>query len=202
MGSLEPKQGSIPLDPSAEVAELSHTEWLRAALDAYEARLVRYATRILGERERAQDVVQEVFLRLWKADRELVSPRLAPWLYAVCRNRALEIVRKDGRMQMQLGTPDGLAGGATAPAQAEQLERRETLSEVRVAMSHLPERQQEVIRLRFEEGLSYREIGEVTGDSVSNVGYMLHTAIRKIREQLGRAEQTEGRPEQGQGGAR
>ena len=51
-------------------------------------------------------------------------------------------------------------------------------------LATLSANQQEVIRLRFQSGLSYREIGRVTGLSVTNVGYLIHTAIKTIRERL------------------
>ena len=51
-------------------------------------------------------------------------------------------------------------------------------------LAHLPDRQKEILRLKFQCGLSYREIGEITSVSTSNVGYLIHTAIRTIREEL------------------
>ena len=51
-------------------------------------------------------------------------------------------------------------------------------------LADLPDNQQEVVRLKFQDNLSYRDIAEVTGLSVSNVGYLLHMAVKRLREQL------------------
>ena len=63
-------------------------------------------------------------------------------------------------------------------------ERREGAGNALQALALLPENQQEVIRLRFQNGLSYKEIAGVTKLSVSNVGYLIHTGIKAIREKL------------------
>ena len=64
------------------------------------------------------------------------------------------------------------------------LERQETLGQATAALAGLPANQQEVIRLKVLDGLSYREISGVTGLSVSNVGFLIHQGIKTIREQL------------------
>jgi RNA polymerase sigma-70 factor (ECF subfamily) len=65
------------------------------------------------------------------------------------------------------------------------LENREATSDVQKVIATLPDNQQEVIRLRFQNSLSYREISKVTNLSVTNVGYLIHTAIKTIQQKLG-----------------
>ena len=67
---------------------------------------------------------------------------------------------------------------------AETTETRELHQAALELLAELPEHQQEVVRLKFQSGLSYREIGDVTGLSVSNVGYLLHVALKTIRQRL------------------
>ena len=64
----------------------------------------------------------------------------------------------------------------------EMLEQRETEDRAIALLDRLPETQQEVIRLKFQNELSYREIADITGHSVSNVGFLLHTGIKRLRE--------------------
>jgi RNA polymerase sigma-70 factor (ECF subfamily) len=66
-----------------------------------------------------------------------------------------------------------------------KLEAEETSSGVAEKIESLPDNQREVIRLKFQQGLSYKEISAVTGLSVSNVGFLIHTGIKRVRENLG-----------------
>ena len=61
-------------------------------------------------------------------------------------------------------------------------------SDLAAALSRLSANQQEVIRLKFQHGLKYREIAEVTGLSVTNVGFLIHTGIKKLRDALGESQ--------------
>jgi RNA polymerase sigma factor (sigma-70 family) len=157
--------------------------WVRAVVERYECQLVRYAARITGDVERGRDVVQDAFLRLWREDRAKVDGHLAEWLYTVCRNRALDVHRKEKRMQ-PLSPEKAAIQTSSEPDQAVVAENRDAADRVRRLLQALPENQQEVVRLKFQAGLSYREISRVTELSVSNVGYLIHTAIRTLRRQL------------------
>ena len=72
--------------------------WVRAAVDRFEGPLTTYACRLIGDRDRACDVVQDTFLKLCLQDRAWVDSHLAEWLFTVCRNRALDVLRKEGHM--------------------------------------------------------------------------------------------------------
>src|SRR3954451_19383879 len=72
--------------------------WVRGAVAQFEGPLTLYATRLLGNAEAARDVVQETYLRLCVQDRAAIEPRLVEWLFTVCRNRALDVLRKENRM--------------------------------------------------------------------------------------------------------
>lgn len=156
-------------------------EWVRAALDRHEGSLVRYAQRLTGDVESARDVVQDVFLRLLRQDRAEIEDHLVEWLFTVCRNRALDVVRKERRMttfadeqaEQRVAAPVDEAIGA---------EQLETMRSLTALFERLPERQQEVLRLKFQNGLSYKEISRVTALSVSNVGFLIHTGLKTIRE--------------------
>lgn len=159
-------------------------DWVRTAVDQFERPLTVYAARLLGDADRARDIVQDAFLRLCEQPREKVEPHLAEWLFTVCRNRALDVLRKEGRMTQlsdarQRDCPDPVA------APAELLERREEASRVLHMLETLPPSQREVIRLKFQNGFSYKEISRISGHSVSNVGFLIHTGLKTIRTQLG-----------------
>jgi RNA polymerase sigma-70 factor (ECF subfamily) len=156
-------------------------EWVLAALRKHEAALLRYAASLVGD-TRAQDVVQDAFLRLCSQPVESVQDHLAAWLFTVCRNRALEIRRAERRLERLEEKDDMRESPDSGPVA--KLERAENLSRVGAAMAALPRKQREVLRLKVEAGLSYKDIAEVMNLTVGNVGFILHKAITRVRESL------------------
>jgi RNA polymerase sigma-70 factor (ECF subfamily) len=168
---------------------VSCPEWVLVALRQHEAPLLRYAASLVGE-SRAQDVVQDAFLRLCAQPFEKVSNHLAAWLFTVCRNRALELRRAERRLSPIEEEDDMTESPDSGPLA--KVERAEDVTRLRAAMQALSSRERELLRLKVEAGLSYKDIAQVTNLSVSNVGFILHTAIARIREQLRERPRAEG----------
>ena len=80
--------------------------------------------------------------------------------------------------------PETTAIESREPDQLQQLESLETALSAKQLLNKLPDQQQEVIRLKVAHELSYREISDITGLTVSNVGYLLHTGLKSLREQF------------------
>ena len=161
----------------------SDAKWIQQVMRRHEGALVRYALHILGDVEAARDVAQDTFLRLCKADRQKVEDHVTAWLYRVCRNRALDIKRK-GKPMTQASEVQLARCESAAPSPAAEAEKSQAMSHVMQHLGELSHKQQEVLRLKFQHGLSYRQIARVTEQSVTNVGYLLHTAIKTLRELL------------------
>ncbi len=159
--------------------------WPEWAVDRFERPLLAYACRMLGgDWSAAQDAVQETFLRLCRADRGTIEPRLAAWLFSVCRSRVIDMQRTHHATPMdalQMDLPD------PSPEPAQLLSDAEDQTQLSECLHQLSPRQQEVLRLRLGAGLSYREIADITGLSVSNVGFHLHEAVRNLRQRIATA---------------
>lgn len=155
-------------------------------LKRFERPLLQYATRILGDRDRARDVVQETFVKLQQASRTELDHAPAKWLFTVCRNGALNICRKEKRMtyldQELLETRE-----SEQLAPSENLEAKERSNFLLRILETLPPRQQELLQLKFQNDLSYQEISEITELSVSNVGVLIHNALKTLRQRYGKA---------------
>lgn len=159
------------------------TDWIRQAVDRYERPLTLYAAKFVGDLERARDIVQDTFLRLCSQDRAKVERNLSAWLYTVCRNRAVDMVRDRARTtQMDERTTSWKAGDTPQPDMA--AEHEESTGIMLRLLEELPEHQQEVIRLRFQHGLTYREIEQVTGRPLSTVGFLIHEGLKTIRARM------------------
>lgn len=147
----------------------------------FEKPLIRYAAHIVGDIERAREIVQDTFLKLCGQEPAEIRNHLARWLYTVCRNRALDVLRKEKRMtgisdaQLELRAHSGQEVSSA-------IEKQEQLADVLKILGTLPTNQQEVIRLKFQADLSYLEISRITSLSVSNVGFLIHTGLKTIRE--------------------
>jgi RNA polymerase sigma factor (sigma-70 family) len=178
-GQIKAEVGDLIVDS----ANPNKADWVAAALRRYEGPLIRYATEITGDVERARDVTQDTFVKLCAADPAELDGRLAQWLFTVCRNRALDVRRKESRMTtLEDKQLDGHESGEPSPAIA--AERSEESGRISRLLAALPSKQREVVRLKFQNGLSYQEISGITNLTVTNVGFLLHTALKTIRQQL------------------
>ena len=142
----------------------------------YHESLVRMLYRRTGDRDRAEDLAQEVFARALTAPPE--NPR--PWLFAV----ALNLVRDDGRRAVRQGRRLQLLKGeteATADAPDDHYEHNEKVRTVRAALDQLREVDREVLLLKAE-GFDYDEIAAATGLARGAIGTTLSRARRRLVE--------------------
>jgi RNA polymerase sigma factor (sigma-70 family) len=147
-----------------------------AIVTRYRRALLRYCSRILPE-ERAEDAVQQTFLRAYDAMRESDGElRLRPWLYRIAHNTALNALRDRGLRHEPL---DDSFDGVERPDQA--LERNMGLREVLGAVQDLPERQRDAIVLRELEGRSYDQIAAELGVTGGAVRQLLNRARHSVR---------------------
>src|SRR5258706_4129344 len=175
--------------PEAARVDVPQSESIEELFSALESPLLSYALRLLGERPLAEDTVQEAFMKLHAQFAEVRDPRR--WLYRTVHNLALNHRRQACKI-----VPLALAMSgepASAPETAdrellpdEQIIRGEGIGLVRLSLAALDERSREVVRLKFDEDLSYKQISERTGLTVSHVGYLLHHALKTIAAELAR----------------
>ena len=170
-------------DPPPSARPHENAVFVRTAVEQYQAPLLRYAARLVGDPDRARDVVQDTFVRLLAQSREAeIQGHIAEWLFTVCRHRAFDVIRKESRMrQFDEGAVERGVAGEPRPGAA--LETEETQAAVLRLIDRLPHNQQEVIRLKFQNGFSYKEISRITALSVSNVGFLIHTAVKTLRRE-------------------
>ncbi|MEM7477256.1 MAG: RNA polymerase sigma factor, partial [Planctomycetota bacterium] len=160
-------------------------EWVAEVFEQLECQLVAYVSRRVSNPETARDVVQEAFVKLCQQSWPAIEEHTKAWLYKTCRNRAIDISRREGRMNMvQADTDVSNVQDQHSKSAEEGAAQDEQLHQVRTQIEKLPERQQELLRLRLHDGLSYKQIAEVTGLTVTNVGYLLHQAVAGLRGKL------------------
>ncbi|MEZ5304940.1 MAG: sigma-70 family RNA polymerase sigma factor [Verrucomicrobiales bacterium] len=128
---------------------LSQDAFVREAVRDFAPQLIGYATGILKDHERAKDAVQDTFIKLTQQPQEAVAGALKSWLYAVCRNRALDILRKERRM-IPVDDEEWRDLTSNDPDPSEEAAATEDFGVVTRFLQRLPENQAEVIRLKFQ----------------------------------------------------
>jgi RNA polymerase sigma-70 factor (ECF subfamily) len=178
--------------PEKASAESPGWETIEELFAALEVPLLGYALRLTGELAQAEDVVQEAFMKLHAQFEQVRAPRR--WLYRTVHNIALNQRRQASKIISLNSSPTAENENPPvtsdiadpAPLPDEQIIRLEGIGSVRLSLESLDERSRELIRLKFTEELTYRDISARTGISVSNVGYILHHALKSIGDELAR----------------
>jgi len=158
-------------------------DWVRSVVAQYERQLTTYTVHILKDVERARDVVQEAFVKLCGVERSEVESRLAQWLFTVCRNLSIDVMRKERRMFLLAeGQAERFESSTLGPH--DRAEQDDSVSLILRSLADLPQMQQEVIRLKFQHGLSYKQIADILNLTVTNVGFLIHTGLKTLRQRL------------------
>jgi RNA polymerase sigma factor (sigma-70 family) len=170
-------------------AESCDGDSLGAYVKRYQDSLTRFAARFLGDPETAQDVVQETFLQVARHPRKLLDvENHHNWLLRVVRNIGISLIRKRQRARKReevVGRRLAADGAAREDAGVLAVEEEEVRMRVHAEIGRLSPRHREVLLLKVQEEKTYREIAEITGMSVTNVGFILHQAVKELSRRLG-----------------
>lgn len=157
----------------------------------YQGKIFNFALRLLGQRADAEDATADVFLNLVKAGTSWhPDAKFSTWLYTVARNACLSKLRKRGNVfllslskelgetEMQKDLPDSVSA-------RDELHQKELGEHIKDAVGSLPVSQKEALILREYHDLSYEEIANITGQSLSNVKVLIYRAREELRQTLG-----------------
>ena len=152
-------------------------------VERYFDHYVRFATHLVGNREDAEEVVQDTFLRAYRAlARYEERERFGAWLLRILVNRARTVSAMGRRREKMF--PEHLGESIPEAAEAHPEERAALREEVSRALSHLRPEQREAFLLHYVEGLSYEEIAAVTGSGVSALKMRVKRSCERLREIL------------------
>ncbi len=175
---------STPTDEELMAAYLGGDEAaFRELWQRYRDPLTRAVYRRIGNQEASVDLVQQAFLQFHRARKDFdEGAKVRPWLYTIALNLARDWGRKSSRRTyVEYQDRD-------FPVEPrDQVVRAEDVKRVREAVAGLDDRSREVIELHWFEGLSFREISQVTGDGISALKVRAHRTYEKLRNALGEA---------------
>jgi RNA polymerase sigma-70 factor (ECF subfamily) len=169
--------GSHPVFPFRNTMEDKPT--LRQVFETEESPLLRFAYGLVGQRETAEDLVQDAFLKLHAHWDDVANPRA--WLFKSIRNLALNHIR-DHKRETPFEDPEDFQSHSPEPDQS--LGRLEAIGTLQLLVSELDAEDRRLISLKYHENLKYDQISQRTGLSVGNVGYKLHHSLKKLADSL------------------
>jgi len=147
----------------------------------FKDKLYRFSLRIVGNAFDAEDVIQEVMVKLWKKREvlETVENKEA-WCMTITRNMSIDWLR--GKKKPSLDIADRQDIKDTSIDAQSQMELNDLQKMVRNCIAELPEKQKEVIHLRDIEGYSYKEIAEITHTSVDQVKVLIYRGRQRLKD--------------------
>jgi len=149
--------------------------------DRYSRVVYSVALRVLRDPASAEDVLQDVFLGVWRKPETFISARgsLGGWLAVVARNRAIDTLRRkrpsEQVEEIQLASPFNLA---------DEAERNTLMQRARAILLHLPLEQRKTLEMAYFDGLTHTEIAEITGDPLGTVKTRIRSALLSLRKEL------------------
>lgn len=156
--------------------------------DRYRNRIFTFASYCLGHRDDAQDVTQEVLVRLWKNWAQIEPERVEPWIIHVTRNACIDVMRRRASYRKIVAPdPEGEAidlAASSAPDPSASSETSEFQAHVERALSTLREPYRSIVVLREIQDYRYEEISAALEMPLNTVKVYLHRARRKLRREL------------------
>lgn len=178
LSGVEPKGGATDFKLLSAIR--SGDEQAMAGLyDRYSAVVYSVALRVLGDTGAAEDVLQEVFMQLWRNPGGFDASRgnLAPWLAVIARNRAIDLLRK---RRPETDIADVVV--AVTPDMAGEAARARTMEKVRSVLGTMPPAQRNALEMAYFEGLSHTEIAAKTGEPLGTVKTRIRAGLLALRK--------------------
>jgi len=184
------------IDPDAQLmlrVRADHAEAFEELVRRYQSRLLAIFQNMLGNREQAEDLVQEVFLRVFRARHSyVVEAKFSTWLFTIAHNVAKNAKRTKARRRevsvvgddsgaMSANPLDQMAQAASSQLPTRRIDHLERAEMVRLAMQTLNERQRLAVLLSKFEGMSYADIGAAMGLSTPAIKSLLTRARNNLR---------------------
>ncbi len=161
-------------------------EAFEAFVKRYQGPLLNFIGRFLGDRGAAEDLTQEVFLRVYEAAHRFQERgRVSSWVFKIAYNLSVNELKRRERLRRYLGEAPPAETVFAVPMQADSASDYELQEAVASALGELSDNQRAALLLRVREGLSYREIAEALDLSVQSVDSLIFRARRHMKEALG-----------------
>lgn len=150
----------------------------------YKNRLFSYLFKIVGDKNLAEDMLQETLIKVWNGFSNYSEQnRFSSWLFSIAHNTAMDSLRKNNRHKIfdTSSEPDNLSSQVNP---YKDLVGKETSQSISIAVDQLPPKQKEVFLLRAHGEMTFKEISEITREPLSTVLSHMHYSVKKLRKIL------------------
>lgn len=176
--------GRMPIAPQDDALLLDRVQRgdeaaMALLFDRYSRLVYSVALRVLRDPGAAEDVLQEIFMQLWRSPDAFISARgsLPGWLAVVARNRSIDTLRRKRPTEQVEDVVLAMPGSL-----AEESERQIMAQRARVVIAQLPPEQRKTLEMAFFDGLTHSEIAEMTGDPLGTVKTRIRSALLVLRK--------------------
>ena len=179
---LDAETNAITSDLALVTAIRSGDQGAMAALyDRYSSIVYSVALRVLQDTGAAEDVLQDIFMQLWRNPGSFDASRgnMAAWLAVIARNRAIDVLRR----RRPLDDIEEIAV-SVEPDMASDAERARAMEKIRGALDTMPAPQRSALELAYFEGLTHTEIAEKTGEPLGTIKTRIRTGLLSLRRVL------------------
>lgn len=147
--------------------------------DRYSSVVYAVALRVLGDTGAAEDILQEIFMQVWRKPGSFEAGRgnLAPWLAVITRNRAVDVLRKR-RPQTEIS--DNMM--SIEPDMASETDRGRAVDKVRAVLKEMPAAQRSALEMAYFEGYSHSEISAKTGEPLGTIKTRIRAGLMILRK--------------------
>lgn len=167
----ENRENSVPLDGNQGEKPL-------------DASIQRFILRRVRSVHIAEELTQEAFLRLAAQIPPIAAAQVRAWLYRTARNLIADAFRRKKVTRRAMAEIEYLRGGRTLPDSRQELERKEENDMMIEMVNRLDDAHREVVRLKFQEGLTYQEIAQVVDKPKTTVAWLLHESLLRLRDEM------------------
>jgi len=177
-----------------DIVRSGQAEQYAKVIGRYQGKLFAYLYRLIGNRDEAEDLLQDVFIKAFKNLHSYDSSRkFSSWIYRIAHNEAVNFIKRKSLKRFVSwedvsSTKDKLESSSSEESADDAWIRKESIKEVDDAINKLPIKYKQVLLLRYFSDKSYEEIGEILGKPVNTVGTLINRAKKKLSEEMAKTE--------------
>lgn len=185
-----PSLAELPDSDLVDAMAAGDVHAMEVLYDRYNRAVFSFAYRILGDRERAEELLQEVFIRAWRNARKFSEGRgtYITWLLSITHNMAIDEIRRQNRRPKKADSADPVLMLTNVQDENPTVEEQAILGDLRTvvknALSQIPEAQRTALELAYFQGYTQREIAELQNEPLGTIKTRMRLAIKKLREHL------------------